>query len=629
MEANIDVQTINVPNLIRMDKYYQLVSTIKNYEDTLQKIFSSGKDSSITSDPFTFLWKINKDGDNSDMFPELKNIDLDSFGISLNDFSKNVIIMGPFVRSCLFNSTNDKSAKIRDELYFFKYDEDKWDDIIDLSIFTEKKTEYVYQDDERKISLVKKKYKSPAHIIIQHDYLKRVGWCGGSFYASSMFLIEIQKHLDLIDSKFRDPILNIPYDPLEVYQPCEKDKTHPIKIIDMINYRELLQLSKKNLTKLFNSKTCVELCLDKLVKENHPMLLNQLKQMILYLACVSYKRPPFIYAKMLEIDKKFPEIYKILKNFTNEYKITDIHHIPQSINEINNDILELLIAKNAPDEFFDYLTFSKHKIEKILIDMVIKYGSDKIAMTIINNKLIDKYLAYYLIFMSENIELTKSLDHSVDLDLATNYLKDILENGKIRSFYYLYDSDPSIITTLSNEGNNLLHQIKQNGKYEELIELIIKLNPDLVNLKNNNKETPIVYHAIHNPNLLTIFLDFEFDCTLVDTDGNTFLHHLSKHDYPDILKLSLKRCPELIDMPNKKSETPSIIACQAGNENGFYVLKGMGANLDTTDCYGNTPYHYICATSMCLGMIIKNSANFFGLTPLDYCKISDEYYGFC
>lgn len=629
MESNIDVQTINVPNLVRLDKYYQLVSTIKNYEDTLQKIFSSGKDSSITSDPFTFLWEINNDGNNADLFTDLKNINLELFGISLNDFSKNVIITGPFVRSCLLNLNDNKTAKIRNELYFFKCDNSSWDDIIDLSVFTDKKTEYVYQDDERKISLIKKKYKSPAHIIIQHDYLKRVGWCDGSFYISSMFLIEIQKHLELMNSKFKDPILNIPYDPLEVYQTCEKDKTHPIKIIDMVNYKGLTQLSKKNLTKLFNSKTCMELCLDKLATENHLMLLGQLKQMILYLGMVSYKRPPFIYAKMLEIDKKHPEIYKILKNISNEYKITDIHHVPQSIGEINNDIFELLIAKNNADEFMDYLTFSKEKIDKQLIDIVIRYDSTEIASTIINNKLVDNYLAYYLIFMSENIELTKSLDHSIDMDLANNYLKDVLENGKIRSFYYLYESDPTIITSLSNDGNNLLHQVKKSGKYEELIELIIKLKPELVDTKNKNKETPIVYHAKHNPELVDALLNYEFDSTLCDPEGNTFLHHLSKHDQPEILKLSLKRCPELIDMPNKKSETPSIISCQENNENGFYVLKGMGADLETTDCYGNTVYHYICANSMCLGMIIKNTPNFFGLTPMDYCKISDEYYGFC
>ena len=33
METNMDVQTINVPNLIRMEKCYQLTSTIKNYEE--------------------------------------------------------------------------------------------------------------------------------------------------------------------------------------------------------------------------------------------------------------------------------------------------------------------------------------------------------------------------------------------------------------------------------------------------------------------------------------------------------------------------------------------------------------------------------------------------------------------
>ena len=57
-------------------------------------------------------------------------------------------------------------------------------------------------------------------------------------------------------------------------------------------------------------------------------------------------------------------------------------------------------------------------------------------------------------------------------------------------------------------------------------------------------------------------------------------------------------------------------------------MKSFEADLDVKDTYGNTVYHYICANSMCLDMVIKNIPNFFGLKPKDYCHLSPKYYHF-
>ena len=156
----------------------------------------------------------------------------------------------------------------------------------------------------------------------------------------------------------------------------------------------------------------------------------------------------------------------------------------------------------------------------------------------------------------------------------------------------------------------------------------MKLKPDLINLPDLNKETPLLYHAKHNPSLLESFIDYEFDGTITDLDGNVFLHHLCRHDQVDILRNYLKQCQELIDMPNKKSETPIILSCIADKENMFYTLKSFGADLKAKDYYGNTVYHYICANGMCLGMIVENTQNYFGLTPIDYCRIYTKYWNF-
>lgn len=635
MNLSMDIQTINIPNLIKSGQYYQQNSIIKNYEDTLQKLLSNNKDTAITNEPYAFIWKVN-----SELFPDFKNNIVDAivelFGEKFSDLDDRVIVTGPFVRSCLVSNENiPNTVKVIKELYLYRCCDEEWQDILDLEIFTDAKTQYTYDDETKKVFLIKKKYKHPAHIILQHDYLKRVGFCNGDFYASSMFLIEMQKHFNLLNSKFRDPILNLPYDPLKIYQVNDKDKTHPIKIIDRVDIDELTNLSKKNFVKLFGSKTCIELCLDKLKSEDHPVLVGQLKQMIIYLGGVSTKRPPYLYAKVLGINQSMPEVYTYLKALENQYNLPEIVADVKTLDDINTNIINLLILNDSVENFFDYVNFVKLKISKSVIDTIVKNNSLKIIEYLIKNKLVDTHLSYYLIFMSENFDLVEQQNFSIDIDIAINYLKDILQNGKARSFFYLFDRDPSIINTLFEDNKNILHMVKLQKNFKscsDLIELIIKLKPELLNLKDSNKETPIVYHAKHDTEIVKIFLEYEFDYTLGDSSGNCFIHNLcqnnGKEDCYDILKLALKRCPELIDMPNKKSETPMIICCKNNLENMFYVLKGLGANMDAQDLYGNTVSHYICSNSMCLGMIIENKQNYFGLTPSDYCKVSDKYYNF-
>ena len=123
-------------------------------------------------------------------------------------------------------------------------------------------------------------------------------------------------------------------------------------------------------------------------------------------------------------------------------------------------------------------------------------------------------------------------------------------------------------------------------------------------------------------------LSHDFDPTIVDNDGNTFVHHLSKHNVPIILKTALNKFPELVDMPNKKSETPAIICCKNSQEDMFYILKSKGCSMEFVDYYGNTCYHYIVLNSMCIGMTIMNARNRFGITPENYSKISPKYYHF-
>jgi hypothetical protein len=76
--------------------------------------------------------------------------------------------------------------------------------------------------------------------------LKRIGWIDGTFYVSSMFIIEYQKHISLFDSTFRDPVYNFPYDPLDIYRFPNHNRTHPIKIIESVDIELASKIKKKD-----------------------------------------------------------------------------------------------------------------------------------------------------------------------------------------------------------------------------------------------------------------------------------------------------------------------------------------------------------------------------------------------
>jgi hypothetical protein len=621
---------IDIPNLIRTNDYYNLISYIKNYEDSLQKIFQSNNKSNLIENDDIYIWPINKNI-NNDLFENMIIFDYKDFGI-LIEKTENIVITGPYVRNCLINAlyNNEKSnnLNIRKDVYLYCFEDNNWENLIlNFNDYTEKENEYVYEKDDKKISLIKKRYKSTSNIILQHDYIKRIGWRNESFYVSSMFLIEYQKHKNAIMSKFCDPILNIPYDPLGIYLLAEKNHLNPIRIIESIDLPNLLQLSPKNILKLYGNKTLIELCLDKYMVETHHLIIENLEKMIIFLLTFKLKRPCRFYAQLIKLHKKNEELYNLILKKDREFSDIKKNKCATSIDDINNIIIEHLIYKDKSSELINYITSIKGKINRFVVDSIIKYKSKNIINDLIHNSMLDKYSSYYVILMTENIDLIKSIDFN--MEIAVNFLKDIITNGIYGSFLYLLENDESILTTIFENKQNILHIIKPNGEYDKIIDKIMELKSILANVVDEFGETPIIYHSKLNPDLLPIFLKYDsIDLTIFDNDGNNCLHHICKNDDQNILKIILKKYPELINMPNNNSEYPIMIACKNKQEDIFYIMKKHLANLDVKDKYGNTVYHYVCSNSICLGMFIESVPNFFGLTPKDYCKLSSQYYCF-
>jgi hypothetical protein len=128
----------NLPNLIKTNNYYNYVSFIQNYEDTLQKIFKSSNNSNLINDKKIFLW------DTNDFDIPVNLFDFEKFGIQINN-CENVIVTGPYIRSLLLNNNteNKNNFSIRKEVYLFRFTDVKWKDIINnIDEYEEKDNEY-------------------------------------------------------------------------------------------------------------------------------------------------------------------------------------------------------------------------------------------------------------------------------------------------------------------------------------------------------------------------------------------------------------------------------------------------------------------------------------------------------
>jgi hypothetical protein len=373
--------------------------------------------------------------------------------------------------------------------------------------------------------------------------------------------------------------------------------------------------------------------MDKYMKEENIVLLENLEKMIVYLLNFKFKRPAYLYAQSTSIKlyQKNNDMYDFICE--KGYKFENLQNLKiesklNNIEDINNTIIEFFIKEDSPTDFIDFLMSIQQKINKHALELIIKNNSKNIIKELISSKIIENYMSYHLVLMTGNIKLIEFMDFN--MDTAINFLKDIIVNGVADSFFYLVENDNSVATTLFENNRNIFHMIKAKGDYDRIINKMMEMHPELVNVCDSFGETPIIYHSRLNPKTIEKFLKYEdiIDLTILDNDGNTCLHHLCKFDEPKILKNILKKYPELINMPNSKSEYPILICCKNKLEEMFYVMKSLDADLDVRDTYGNTVYHYICANSMCLDMVIKNTQNFFGLTPKDYCILSPKYYHF-
>lgn len=438
--------------------------------------------------------------------------------------------------------------------------------------------------------------------------------------------------------------------------------------------------------------TVIEYMLLCMMENNiHSVVSYQMKLMVMYLLQYQYLRPVFLFARLIGFDKKYPAMYESIIEIKHlidiDPRTCNISSL-ESVYHIDMFILNHLIKSDQCDQFIEYASKSgiarkfKHQSKTIekLINWMIEYKSTKIINTIIDGKIISDQHKYKIILLTQEFNLLgkdfilkylvkNKINHnrdSVQQIEQTNQIKqsdlshdnicndendglsishqqmilsvlpDVMDRGLTRSFYMIlklcpYIIDPNFIkdtNLFKKKSGNILHMISTDDSVD-ILEIILKKSISLMDARDDDEKTPLIlYSELGLHRCVVKILSMGCDYELTDNLSDTFLHKLCQNGRLDILQSVVRNVIDIIDVKNDKMMTPALVATYYQHEEIFYVLKGLCADLDAVDFYGNTVYHYICKSKLCPGILVANKKNKFGFTPYDYCTIDHKFYYF-
>jgi hypothetical protein len=638
----------NIHDLISNNKLELEYNVLKEIEDTIIDLYDKKIKSEIFNNNFLLLYELNNINDFNIKLYDNFDINVYNFDRKILDNLDNIVFTGSLIRKHLIDHTKFNT---KNELFINIINDIDISTIID-NTYTEIADMYYKKYDKYILYIKKEKFINPSHVILSNYNLKRIGFYKDKLYVSAIFISDYNKFGDTINSELMDPVFNTHIDIFDILNHNEYDiKT----IFDLINKKNYTEFIKQKYTKydiFYDKLTPIEYTLNLFIKEQNDIIKSQLRLIILDLNEYIYQRPPIFYCFLNNLEEFDAELYEIILNSSKSNIFHDIKKELENelnfknIHDINILILKYYIIKDKSDEFYQYIKYKNVddkniKIEQEIFNNIIKYDPKNIIITGIKNNYFSDRSKYKIILWTQNLDYFNLFGDDFNIDIAVDYINEIIDNCFIKSFYFLYKIDNTIINTLDENNNNLLHNINQKNKYQDMITILLKLDDSLLFKKNKFGEIPLIKHIKdQNFNIVNILLKYIIDTNnetifeIIDNDKNNILHHLCKlfsynnNDILDYIKRIVLIKKDIINYQNKNYETPIILAAKNNQEDVIYFLKSMNCDLNLCDIYGNTVYHYICLNELCIGMAIENKENIFGYKPSEYCKISLNYYYF-
>ena len=626
--------SINIEKIIKNNKISKEYKIIKDMEDKIAEIYQNNDDTDVLNEnKMALLYEIKEDFCNVKIYKNIDEImnkfELDENLLKLKD---KLVFTGSAVRSMLIDK-----EEYRKELFISSYDIISWKNILlDIDTYTETETMYYKKNKEFEINLFKHQFSSPSEIILNGPYIKRFGIFQDKIYASPMFIMEYNLKTKYMDINYLDPVFKTELDVFDLQYLLPENKKDIFDIINKKDYRALTHITTYDLNKMFDDLTCVEYALKLYVKEECSIIQGQLKLMILeLLKHVKFKRNPGFYAELIKLDNYDLELYEIL--LTPEYKkFRESIEAFSSLEELNISILNYYIKNDLQDDFYSYIKMIYKKPASVIFNTIIDCNPKKIIQEGIKKKYFSDYNIYKIILLSQQLNYINLI--KFDINIAMNFLDKIIKKCLIKSFYYLFKIDPTIINTVDSNNLTILHQIEMSessSNIEDMIRLLITLDETILFKKDNDGKSPLLYIAEKDTDILEILIKIIKEKNLqklfnvADNEGNNIIHILAKSNINiKLIKMIIYDNMYLLNEKNNNEETPIIVSCINVAEDMFYFLKSIGGDLSFVDKYGNSCEHYICLNEICIGMAIENKQNIFGYSPKDYCKISEDYYYF-
>jgi hypothetical protein len=639
-----------IPDIVDIIKNSKLVDEyeiIKELEETIIDLYDKNTTSDLFKNPLLLLHELTE---NNDVNIKLFDVfDLSRYKIDEKIIKnlENIVFTGSIIRSVFIDNTKINDNLIRQELFVNLINNININDIID-NTYIELSDLYYKKTDDFIIYINKQKFKNISEIILSNYNLKRIGYHNNKIYVSSMFIADYNKFYDTINSDLVDPIFNTKIDIFDVFTHINrKDNT----IFDYIYKKNFTEFKQKKIIKydVFNKDkyTPIEYSLYLYINEQNDIIKSQLKLIILDLLEQSFQRPCIFYAYLLDLEEIDNELYNIILNSPKSKLFHEIKKESEisikNIQDINNLILKYFIIKNNSTDFYNYLRYRNTEDKNIRIDIdifnyIIQYDPKSIIIHGIKNNYFSERTKYKIILWTQNLDYFNLFEDEFNIQTSIGYINEIINNCFIKSFYFLYKIDNTIINVVDDDNNNILHNINQKNKYADMIKIILKLNDSLLFKKNKHGEIPIMTHIkSKNMDIVHILIEYIIESNnetlfeIIDNNKDNILHYLCKHYDDNNMNIIRKICvlkPEIINNQNKNFETPIILAAQNKCEDIIYFLKGINCDMNLIDIYGNSVYHYICLNELCIGMAIENKENMFGYKPSAYCKISLNYYYF-
>ena len=123
---------------------------------------------------------------------------------------------------------------------------------------------------------------------------------------------------------------------------------------------------------------------------------------------------------------------------------------------------------------------------------------------------------------------------------------------------------------------------------------IFNTKPDFFHMKDSRGCTPALLSPFSYSTDIVRYMDMHGDITYVDIYGNNILHYAAQVGQLDIVKYIFLKYPQLLQMKNKRHETPFLYSGWSGSVEVTEYLISCHCDILETDCAGRTILHNAC-----------------------------------